>query len=495
MGEVSGNKTLRWMAVPAALGLCILLFIPPADPPAPATPPGHPFLWKQDERWEALEERFVEARAAGCVSLGPAIDSGLAVSRFLTGVIEAAPLSPRDSLFPVLEKNLFALGPVIGACPRRAPEYLDLLTRVRAVLKKQSEHWDLSSRDTRATLYRLLYGGRTAAEEVLLQAEPGAIPALVRGTDEPSRTPGGELLGIRVHSGDILVSRGGAPTSALIARGSDFPGNFSHVALLHCDSTTGRVSVIESHIEKGVAVAGIDDYLRDTKLRIMVLRLRADLPAMAADPLMPHRAASGMLARAREHHIPYDFAMDYRDSSRLFCSEVVSQAYRRVGIILWMGMSRISSPGVASWLAAFGVRHFETQEPSDLEYDPQLRVVAEWRDPSALWKDHVDNAVTDAMLERAEEGERLEYDRLMLGPARLTKAYSMILNWWGAIGPMPEGMDAAAGLRHKRFSRRHEEVQALVREGAEQFRRTRGYVPPYWELLKIARRAVGSLPP
>ena len=37
-----------------------------------------------------------------------------------------------------------------------------------------------------------------------------------------------------------------------------------------------------------------------------------------------------------------------------------------------MGISRISSPGVARWLAAFGVRRFETQEPSDLEYDPQL---------------------------------------------------------------------------------------------------------------------------
>jgi hypothetical protein len=54
---------------------------------------------------------------------------------------------------------------------------------------------------------------------------------------------------------------------------------------------------------------------------------------------------------------------------------------------LWMGISHISSPGLRKWLSAFGVTHFETQEPSDLEYDPQLVVVAEWRDPETLRKD------------------------------------------------------------------------------------------------------------
>ena len=32
-----------------------------------------------------------------------------------------------------------------------------------------------------------------------------------------------------------MPSAGGAATSALIARGNDFPGNFSHIALVHVD--------------------------------------------------------------------------------------------------------------------------------------------------------------------------------------------------------------------------------------------------------------------
>src|SRR2546426_10213360 len=117
-----------------------------------------------------------------------------------------------------------------------------------------------------------------ALEEVMLQAPSSVeIPQSIPGTDGASRTPSVRLLGINLHSGDILVSRGGAPTSALIARGNDYPGNFSHVALLHVDAATGRASVVESHIERGVVIASLEEYLQDKKLRIMVLRLRSDL--------------------------------------------------------------------------------------------------------------------------------------------------------------------------------------------------------------------------
>src|SRR6185503_19225813 len=96
---------------------------------------------------------------------------------------------------------------------------------------------------------------------------------------------------------------------------------------------------------------------------------------------------------ARTSHVPYDFEMDYRDPSAQFCSEVASAAYARRGVHLWRGLSSMSGRGLARWLGAFGVRNFVTLAPSDLEYDPQMSVVAEWRDPEALFSDHLDNAV------------------------------------------------------------------------------------------------------
>ena len=158
-----------------------------------------------------------------------------------------------------------------------------------------------------------------------------------------------------------------------------------------------------------------------------------------------------------------------------------------------MGISRISSRGVALWLSAFGVKHFSTQEPSDLEYDPQIRVVAEWRDPGTLFQDHADNAVIDAMLERAERGEQLDYPRWMLPFARLAKAYSAVLNALGHAGPVPEGMSATAAMRHRAFTKRNAALKARLLDLAAEFKRQKGYTPPYWELVKLAREATAEI--
>jgi hypothetical protein len=247
--------------------------------------------------------------------------------------------------------------------------------------------------------------------------------------------------------------------------------------------------VVESHIECGVAVRPIEAYLQETKLRIMVLRLRHDLPAVISDPQMPHKAASRALTDGTNRHIPYDFEMDYRDSSKLFCCEVAAVAYQPSGIKLWMGLSHLSTRGVTAWLSALGARQFETQEPSDLEYDPQLRVVAEWRDPETLFQDHVDNAVIDAMLEGAERGDVLDYNILKLPLVRSAKAYSMVKNWFGSVGPVPEGMSGTTALRVQLFKARHAGIKERLLEKAERFKNEKGYVAPYWELVRMARES------
>jgi len=489
------SRALRTI-VAVAGGLLLLLLplaIPPADPVVPSAPQtGRPFVWGRDSLWQALERGFVAARPAGCGAPGE-LDAEL--SAFEARVVQldvlGASLTPEASALDSLEHLGFAIAPRVAACPEVVARYVAAQARARAAVKRASLRWDANAPSVRDRLYRVLYGGRAAVEEVLLQ-QPGAAPALMAGTDEPSATPGAVVQGVRIHSGDILVSRGGYPTSALIARGNDHPGNFSHIALVHVDAASGVVSVIEAHIELGVAITTAEGYLADKKLRVMVLRPRADLPALVADPQLPHKAAQAMLDRARREHIPYDFAMAYDDPSRLFCSEVASAGYRQQGMTLWMGRSTISRPGLRGWLASFGVQRFETQEPSDLEYDPQLVVVAEWRDPAALFADHVDNAVTDAMLEGAERGDRLTYDWWALPPARLLKGVSWVQQRFGAPGTIPEGMAPAAALRNRTYGARHDAYASRVTERAEAWRSQQGYVPPYWALVALAREVVAA---
>lgn len=482
------RRSLPWVG-PGFVTLYALLLIPEVDPPLAPLAPRQPFVWNQDERWEALEASFAALRHLGCAGLKARIDSGEATTTRLIDRLTVGTYGPGDPLLSDLESSLFAVAPLVAVCPDRARDYLGLVVRMRTALKEQSLRWDMNDLATRQRTYRLLYGGRAASEEALLQMPSSSIPPLIECFEEPARTPSTNVLGMTIHSGDILVSRGGAAASALIARGNDYPGNFSHVAIVYVDPDSHVAQVIESHIEQGVAVASFPQYLRDTKLRMMVLRLRSDHPAMEADPFLPHKAAERALKSSRERHIPYDFTMDIRDTSEMFCSEVVSSAYSALGIDLWMGMSTISSPGVAAWLSGFGARHFVTQEPSDLEYDPQLRAVAEWRDPDALLKDHIDNAIIEALLEGAEAGERIPIRWYLLPIARLAKLYSVILNSLGKVGPIPEGMSPASSLRYTWLVDRHASMKACLLDDVERFRRENGYTPPYWELLKMARRA------
>ena len=485
------SRRSRLLALLAALTATVaLLCIPdsaPALPPAPER--GGAFTWDRDAFWKSLETRYVEARENGCATAGPAIARQFPELEAMLADLSARVADPADPAFDRLETIYFSLGPLLAACPQRLGEYLDYDERIRTVVKDQSRHWDMGSTPARSRIYRALYGARLATEELMLH-HPDHRAALVVGRDAPSATPAADIEGVTIHSGDLLVSRGGYPTSALIARGNDYPGNFSHVALVHVDPVTHAASAIEAHIESGVVVSPVRKYLDDKKLRIMVLRPRADLPELLADPLLPHRAAAAMLERAATSHIPYDFAMDYQDPSRLFCSEVASAAYLSRGVTLWTGLSTISRPGLRRWLRDFGVRHFETEEPSDLEYDPQLVVVAEWRDAAMLMHDRIDNATIDAMLDGADRGESLDYNWYELPLLRLAKGYSWALNQIGKVGPVPEGMSATAALRNQAFSERQRRIAAQVAAGAASFTNEHGYPPPYWTLVELAEAAV-----
>jgi len=259
-----------------AAGALYALLLIPEPSPLPAQGAGkEAFVWNRDTFWSELEAQFVRARSGEAGTLTAPIDESLARISDQLDRLAAADFPAKAPVFETLEAEFFQLGPMVAASPDHLPEFVQAFGRMRSRVKQQSGCWPMEPRKTRERLYRPPYGGRAATEEAMLQAPTGRVAPLRAGADEPSQTPGAVVLGVRLHSGDILVSRGGAATSALIARGNDFPGSFSHVALVHVDTVTRAVSVIEAHIERGVVVSPVATYLRDTKLRIMTLRLLA----------------------------------------------------------------------------------------------------------------------------------------------------------------------------------------------------------------------------
>jgi len=485
------SRSLRWLGsgLLALVAGYLLLLIPEAPPPQLPGAGQQAFLWNRNAFWAELETRFRIARTWDKTQRLARFDHFVEQLHRALDAIAATPVPPAAPAYDALEQTFFEFAPIAAAGPERWPDFLSAAARLRQLVKWQSESWPTNSPPARQRLYRLLYGSRAAVEEALLQTPSATNALILQPSDAVSTSPSAEVQGVNFQSGDILLSRGGAATSALIARGNDYPGNFSHVALVHVDETTKHVSVIEAHIESGVAVRPIENYLRDTKLRILVLRLRANLPPLLADPSLPQKAAAFALHHTRARHIPYDFAMDHTNPEKQFCSEVAGAAYQANGITLWANRSHLSTPGVVAWLGALGVRHFETQEPSDLEYDPQLKVVAEWRDPETLFHDHVDNAVIDVMLEAAERGTPLGHNHWKLPLIRLAKAASVLLNQMGRVGPVPEGMSATTALRVQHLTAQHAAIKSRVFIAVEKFQAANGYVPPYWELLRLARQA------
>jgi hypothetical protein len=450
------------------------------------------FAWNRNDQWLQLEALFREAKAMRKDSLDAIINMHKIIAEDALVIIKNKNIEASDAVWIKARDNFFVLASLIAVRQDQIPWLTDYYNRFRILVKLQSQQWDLSAISARNTIYSLLYGLRAAWEEVLLQVKNLDFPASLQVKNEQSVTPAAAIFGIEVHSGDLLVSRGGAEVSALISRGNDFAGNFSHIALIYVNEKTKVPFLIEAHIEKGVAIASVDEYENDKKLRFMVMRPRADLPVMIANPMLPHLAAKAMLSLAGKRHIPYDFKMDFNDTTAMFCSEVASYAYLKKGIQIWKYPSTISSQGVVNWLGDFGVENFVTQMPSDLEYDPQLVVVAEWRDPETLSKDHIDNAVMDALLEKADKGEAIGYTIWKLPLVRILKGYCIIKNIFGKTGLIPEGMSATRALKNQHFVAMYARVKSSTLKLTGDFIARNGYRPPYWQLIKMAEMAANT---
>lgn len=469
----------------------LLLMIPgPGSHPPVLTASATTFSWNRDSLWVQLENKFLEAKNTDRAVLDSIILLKRQAAEGQLAEILKKPHLPADTAFMLLQHIFFDLAPLIAVNGEDLEWYASYYSRARNAVKAQSQSWQLQDTLSRHTIYSVLYGMRAAFEEVLLQFPGRRSQPVLPVKDEPSSTPAASIFGITVHSGDLLVSRGGAAVSAFISRGNDYPGNFSHVALLYVDEVSKKPYLVEAHIEKGVAVSTVDAYESDKKLRFMVLRPRAGLRLLLQDPQLPHKAARLMFEEAQRRHIPYDFKMNYGEPAAMFCSEVGSFAYQKYGIQLWQAVSTISSAGTVNWLHDFGVDYFVTQMPSDLEYDSQLAVVAEWRDHQTLLKDHIDNAVMDVLLEQANKGKSIRYNVFLLPVARVIKLVSGIKNSFGKEGRIPEGMSAIQALKNERFVEMHLRMEEKVAVSADAFIRQKGYTPPYWQLIRFAEEAV-----
>ena len=203
-----------------------------------------------------------------------------------------------------------------------------------------------------------------------------------------------------LKSGDILLSRGNANVSALIARMADDDTQFSHLALIYVDPITHAPYTIEAHIEHGSVILPLSEWLKDGKVRTVVFRQKdSHLAALAARHMFETVKRNTDLGRP----IEYDFSFNMNDHRKLFCSEVVRTGYE------FASSGSVMVPAYPSRFTAknrdlferMGIEERESFLPEDIEMDPRFQLLAEWRNfrdlGSSIRKDAILSAAYDWM--------------------------------------------------------------------------------------------------
>ena len=296
------------------------------------------------------------------------------------------------------------------------------------ILQAQGQIENLSSRDQGhfancAWAFRRAFRGLRVLEDYLGEAatgfpferereKSGSLPAMLAFEGGPSylqwnkkfHFPGDKYV---PQSGDVILSRGTASTSAAIARISDEDTNFSHLSMVWVDPsgnpTSPKIETIESHIEIGSDLFSWGSYVGDGKSRAVIFRFRDPSVSPEENARVAHEAASKIRNLVAQHKVQtgqricYDFAMNMNDEKCIFCSEIIRIAFNKVGRPGVPFLPSPIQPKNRKFIQSIGVTAHVTFAPADIELDPRFELVGEWRDHRRLHRTHFMDAVLTSM--------------------------------------------------------------------------------------------------
>ncbi len=209
-----------------------------------------------------------------------------------------------------------------------------------------------------------------------------------------------------LKSGDVVLSRGKAYTSAAISRIASVDSQFSHMSFVYKDKI-GRLYTTESHIEVGNVTADIKVHIDQENARTVVFRYNDKKEAHLASKCMFERVK---LRQEKGNIIEYDFGMEHDKTDRLFCSEVAHAGFQCLEekTDIPYTKSRFSL-SLLPFLQSIGVQvtekniqNFKVLSPGDYEFDHRFELVAEWRNPKELRKIRMKDAILTKMFEWME---------------------------------------------------------------------------------------------
>lgn len=212
-----------------------------------------------------------------------------------------------------------------------------------------------------------------------------------------------------LKSGDVILSRGNAFSSAAIARIGVNDYQFSHLSFVYQDQDTKAQYTTEAHIEIGSVVEPLIDHVNSKNARSVIFRYNDAEVAHAASKSVYERVLKAQLSKK---NIEYDFSMNHKDDSRLFCAEIISLGFKNAlpeSDYFPMFKSKFSA-GIIPFLNTIGVPvtkenvdSLEVFAPGDIQFDPRFDLVAEWRNPRKLEESRMKDFILTKLFERMDK--------------------------------------------------------------------------------------------
>ncbi|MFN8845721.1 MAG: hypothetical protein ACK5W9_02600 [Bdellovibrionales bacterium] len=236
---------------------------------------------------------------------------------------------------------------------------------------------------------------------------------------------------ITLKSGDLIISRGNAYTSAAISRIVEVDSQFSHMAMIYIPGGPTKeytlaeamkrtdILVLEAHIEVGSTIRTFNEYASDGNARNVLFRYKKG-------GAVPHRAAKSaydFLEKSRDqarsktpvgfrrersdvnYAVPYDFKMDLRDTKEVFCTEVGYIGYKNEGVLIPTFMSDINPK--LDLVQRLGIKGNQIFAPGDMELEPQFEIIAEFRNLRKLKGVRMKDMTLSSFLKWMDEGYKI----------------------------------------------------------------------------------------
>ena len=197
-------------------------------------------------------------------------------------------------------------------------------------------------------------------------------------------------------SGDILLVRTSSFISAVIARIGDDDGQFSHAAMIYVNEK-GEVNVIEALIASGSIITPYAKW-RKINNHSRALLFRHDNEVLA------EKAALKLYKTIQKQQvsnnvIPYDFTMNDSDTHEIFCAELVQYAFKLAGNSqIPTFRTSFSAFRNHSFLNELTISAKDAFAPGDLEVEPSINLVAEWRNYDATRLSRLEDVIQTKVL-------------------------------------------------------------------------------------------------